>query len=91
MSGGRTYRFYFNRAEDAPQVWSVDQGTVATEINVLGVRTLLTAVSRQDLDAQFPEPKAWMEVKDAILLVEDGWALLLDASDAMKSWMASGS
>jgi hypothetical protein len=27
-------RIYFNRHEDAPQVWSVDEGSVETEICV---------------------------------------------------------
>jgi hypothetical protein len=29
-----TYRVYFNRWADAPNVWSVDSGTQATETNV---------------------------------------------------------
>lgn len=31
----RKFRAYFNRKREAPQVWSVDEGTQATEINVL--------------------------------------------------------
>lgn len=32
------YRIYFNRKKDAPQVWSVDEGSQESEINVREVR-----------------------------------------------------
>ena len=31
-----TYRAYFNRSVDFPQVWSIDEGDISSEINVLG-------------------------------------------------------
>ena len=54
---------YFNRANDFPQVWSVDQGSHASEVNVqtIHLRTL-PVVSRYNPDAEYPEPKAWFEV-----------------------------
>lgn len=33
-----TYRLYFNRCADFPQIWSIDEGTCATEVNVIGAR-----------------------------------------------------
>ena len=33
-----TYRVYFNRKAEAPQVWSTDEGSQTTEINVIGYR-----------------------------------------------------
>jgi hypothetical protein len=52
-------RMYFNRANDAPQVWSVDQGSHATEVNVQAIHLrTLPIVSRYNPDAQYPEPKA---------------------------------
>lgn len=55
------YRVYFNRAEDAPQVWSIDEGDTSTEINVLGVVTYVQGRSGYDLSKAYPEPKAWIE------------------------------
>ena len=68
----KRYRIYFNRKEDAPQVWSVDEGSHASEINVKGVRIVGAVVhTGQNLEAEYPEPKAWMEV-EAVLAIGDG-------------------
>lgn len=75
MAGIRSYRVYFNRAEDAPQIWSIDEGTVASEINVLSVKVQAPGFTRSNLDAQFPEPKAWIEV-DGHLSIVNGVALI---------------
>ncbi len=67
---------YFNRANDFPQVWSVDQGSHASEINVQRiVLRVLPVTSGYDPTATYPEPKAWFEV-DGALRIEDGAAVI---------------
>jgi hypothetical protein len=56
------YRVYYNRSEDAPLVWSVDEGSHASEINVQNVVLVAAATTRFNPDAQLPEPKAWLEI-----------------------------
>lgn len=34
-----SYRVYFNRKAEAPQVWSFDEGEQTTETNVIGIET----------------------------------------------------
>ena len=69
------YRIYYNRGEEAPWIWSYDQGTMATE-------TLLTewrlhgcdvTSGRQSSDVHrtsVTEPHVWMDV-DANLVKMD--------------------
>jgi hypothetical protein len=67
---------YFNRANDFPQVWSVDQGSHASEVNVQAIRlSVLPVTSHYNPDAEYPEPKAWFEV-DGTLRIEDGAAVI---------------
>lgn len=69
-------RMYFNRSNDFPQVWSVDQGSHSSEINVQFIRLrVLPVTSRYDPDAEYPEPKAWFEV-DGQLRIEGGAAIV---------------
>lgn len=79
-----TYRLYFNRCEDWPQIWSIDRGTVASEVNVCGFRfapgvqvvdgraeniASLTPEQRQR------EPIAWCAVTaSGLRIVDDGIA-----------------
>ena len=79
------YRLYFNRCEDFPQIWSIDQGTTETEINVVDYRTEghvrvcggrapdFAAVNGQR------EPKAWASVDAHTLHIVDGVAVFSDA------------
>ncbi len=73
----KNYRCYYNRASEAPQVWSIDEGTQASEINVSKVVLLGCDVttgcdlSETDVDNK---PKAWIEVT--------GW-LTLDGGTAI--------
>jgi hypothetical protein len=60
------YRVYFNRAEDAPQVWSIDEGSHSSEINVQAVVAFTTADSNYNLSAVYPEPKAWFEYEGTL-------------------------
>lgn len=59
------YRVYFNRFSDHPNIWSVDQGTQDTEINVEAVTLLncnvTTRSNPQETVNEF-RPKAWLEV-----------------------------
>ena len=69
-------RMYFNRSNDFPQVWSVDQGSHASEVNVQSiVLRVLPVLSRYNSGAEYPEPKAWFEV-DGTLRIEDGAAIV---------------
>lgn len=72
------YRIYFNRAADAPQVWSVDEGSHASEVNVQGVQVAgnVPLATAHNLDAQEPEPKAWMEAEGQ-LVVRGGVAVIV--------------
>ncbi len=59
-----TYRVYFNRCVDFPQVWSVDEGDVSTEINVQGISvSSLNVWVEWVYDPSIPtndrEPRAW--------------------------------
>lgn len=61
----RLYRWYYNRASEAPQVWSLDDGDQATEINVIGVTCRVpckTKVGRPLSEAERQlKPYVWME------------------------------
>ena len=71
----RRYRLYFNRAESAPQVWSVDEGSTKSEINVQNLIIQAHAKGYFNQDAEYPEPKAWLEVV-ASLTIQAGNAVL---------------
>lgn len=73
----RRYRIYFNRLNEAPQVWSVDEGDQATEINVIAVCLLYCEVRTYTNLAEIDEasPKAWIEVMGT-LRVEGGVATI---------------
>ncbi len=73
-----TYRVYFNRANEAPQVWSVDEGTQASEINVSAVLIVSCSVrTAVDLNETVnrDRPKAWLEVQ-GFLTVNGGVATI---------------
>jgi len=73
----KRWRIYFNRIEDAPQIWSVDEGSHASEINVQGIQIISRDTETgQNLEAKDPEPKAWMWVVGR-LEVKDGCAVIL--------------
>jgi hypothetical protein len=81
MSDGnpvKTYRVYFNRLNEAPQVWSVDEGDQATEINVTRIALVdcsaETHVNLAETDTE-NKPKAWFEVIGTLQIV-DGVAVI---------------
>lgn len=61
----RRYRIYFNRAAAAPLIWSYDEGSHSTEVNVASFVITAGVVARSnfDLTATGEEPKAWIEVR----------------------------
>ena len=79
MPSFRTYRVYFNRCEDAPQVWSVDEGDISSEINVLGI-----VVAHPDIEVSWVydpdvptgphEPRAWNVIRCREMHIEFGVA-----------------
>lgn len=74
----KLYRVYFNRANEAPQIWSVDEGLQLSEINVTKVMFLNTDVeTNQDLPETVnrDRPKAWVEGR-GVLRVEGGIAII---------------
>lgn len=73
-----TWRVYFNRRNEAPQVWSVDEGTQATETNVIDWK-----LHRCNADSHYDpaikntdpdHPTAWFTVPHAKLRMEGGVA-----------------
>lgn len=70
-----TYRFYFNRHAEAPQVWSVDEGDQTTEVNVKQVVCYVKATSHYNGTKVNPDsPSAWFEVENARLSIIGGVA-----------------
>lgn len=70
------FRAYFNRRQDAPKVWSVDEGTQESEVNVTaffadGCRMR----SRYNGEAANENtPVAWLEIDAARMEVAGGVA-----------------
>jgi hypothetical protein len=61
----RKFRVYFNRKREAPQVWSFDEGTQASEVNVIDFRVLPGCTANGHYNFEKPNddsPSAWMEV-----------------------------
>lgn len=58
------YRVYFNRHNEFPQVWSIDEGDVETEVNVKQLIMVdVRAVTHYDSTGDnVNTPKAWFEV-----------------------------
>ncbi len=70
------YRIYYNRREDAPWVWSFDQGTQATERLLVGYRLHGVDVRNgQDLDvAGDTAPRVWIEFEAETVRIDAGVA-----------------
>lgn len=68
----KTFRVYFNRHAEAPQVWSVDEGTQETEVNVINFH-IGFGVTATGHYAKQPQSEA-LNVPSALMLVEaDGY------------------
>lgn len=74
-----TYRVYYNRANEAPQVWSVDEGDQTTELNVIAVRCMVpceTVVGESVPDSERSNrPAVWLRA-EGVLRVERGVAYI---------------
>lgn len=74
----KLYRAYFNRLNEAPQVWSVDEGDQSSEINVTAVSFRnCEVISRTNLGETDIEnkPKAWFQARGT-LRIERGEAII---------------
>lgn len=72
-----TFRVYFNRKREAPQVWSVDEGTQASEVNVTAFFISDGCTVRSHYNGEKPNedtPSAWMEVTADYYYIVDGVA-----------------
>lgn len=73
----RTWRAYFNRKREAPQVWSIDEGSQDSEINVIAIVSGpgCHTVTRYDgTPVNDDTPSAWLEISATNLHVEGGLA-----------------
>jgi hypothetical protein len=71
------YRAYFNRKREAPQVWSLDEGTQASEVNVIGFQTEPGCTMRSRYNGDKPNddsPSAWVEIHADYYFIKDGIA-----------------
>lgn len=61
----RIFRAYFNRKREAPQVWSIDEGSQDSEVNIVGfvVHPGCEIHSRYNgTKANEDSPSAWMDI-----------------------------
>ncbi len=67
----KTFRVYLNRFEEAPLIWSVDEGEIGTERKVKDViMSNCTGITKTDLKADnVGNPKAWLHVIAEELMV----------------------
>ncbi len=70
-----TYRLYFNNYEDWPQVWSIDEGTPDTEVNVIGFRFDGAMPVTSGVSADNTQPRAWVSIDAKGLSIEHGIAV----------------
>ena len=80
------YRLFFNRCEDWPQIWSIDEGPGTPESNVCDWRTEghvpVSAGRVPDLASvadKAREPVAWNVIDAASVRLENGVAVFRDA------------
>ena len=69
------YRLYFNRTEDFPQVWSIDEGTPDTEVNVVGFRFEGAMPVTSGVSTDGTQPRAWVSIDAKGLSIEHGIAV----------------
>jgi hypothetical protein len=76
------FRLYFNRAADAPYVWAIDGGDHAWEISITGFTITAHPVTNcEDLAAEWPHPKAWLQGVAKISIDGRGHALITPQGD----------
>jgi hypothetical protein len=68
------YRIYYNRSEDWPYVWSLDEGTSETEQTVMAVIILPPCVTSTHYTGKTrnpDEPVAWLEIAGNLEIKDD--------------------
>ncbi len=79
------YRIYYNRTAEYPLIWSIDQGTQETEINVKAIKlhrcNLTTGGDPTAPRVSKDVPCVWFEVWHATLVVKDDIALFFHNPD----------
>lgn len=79
------YRVYFNRKNEQPQVWSVDEGRQTSEMNIIGAVIHMGVLSETYWDREGTvnrdTPCAWVKVHDAILEMKNGVAHFYPTKD----------
>jgi hypothetical protein len=71
----RTFRAYFNRHREAPQVWSIDEGSQDSEINVRSFVTSQGCTVRSKYNGKPSNentPSAWIEVEAIAYTIHEG-------------------
>jgi hypothetical protein len=70
----KTFRLYFNRHAEAPQVWSIDEGDQSSEVNVIDFYLSFGVTAQGKYD---PQPKSERSnVPSALMLVHaDGYQI----------------
>ncbi len=73
-----TYRVYFNRKAEAPQVWSIDEGTQESEVNVQWIKLIDVSAETKyaPTDKPYDSPAAWFEVRAKYMILTEGGAIL---------------
>lgn len=69
----KLFRVYFNRWNEAPQVWSIDEGDQASEINVRAVSMHHCDMESKTNPAETDienKPKAWFEVRGNLRVIQ---------------------
>lgn len=77
------YRVYYNRSQDFPQLWSVDEGDQSTEFNVIDIDAVGCPVAWRALPPPIRAaegvgpvfPSAWNEIEAAGVKVVRGVAV----------------
>jgi hypothetical protein len=69
------WRVYFNRSAEAPQVWSVDQGSINSEINVRGFDIGYGCTAHEGYDSKVVKgdtrhPRAWIVVTADVMTID---------------------
>jgi hypothetical protein len=68
------YRAYYNKTEEYPFCWSIDNGTQQTEVNVMAVIILPPCVATTHCLDERPNddsPVAWLEVSGELEIKND--------------------
>lgn len=77
MKVRKIFRAYFNRKREFPQVWSIDEGTQASEVNVIAFIAHPGCKVASRYNGSKPNddsPSAWIEIHADHYYIVDGVA-----------------